>query len=147
MIRRKKIKGDLTPLINKLRKKLREEKEVLFAYIIGSYATGKNNPMSDFDIALYLEDDKDIFERKLYFNSLITDILKTDEVDIIILNNSSPFFVHHALKNAKLLFSKNEEKRISFLVKNLKEYFDMEYYYQRFKESILKRIEEGKYGI
>ena len=91
MIRRKKIKGDLTPLIDKLKEKLKEEKGILFAYIIGSYATGKNNPMSDFDIALYLEDDKDIFERKLYFNSLITDILKTDEVDIIILNNSSHF--------------------------------------------------------
>jgi len=148
MIKRKAITQELTPLIGKLKERLEKEEDVIFAYIIGSYAKGKAGPMSDIDIAVYLDRKKEeIFDRKISLNILITEILKTDEVDLVILNEASPLFVHHSLKNGKLLFSKDEKKRIAFLVKNLKEYFDMQYYYGRFKEAILKRIEEGKYGL
>ncbi|MCM8804996.1 MAG: nucleotidyltransferase domain-containing protein [Candidatus Omnitrophica bacterium] len=147
MIKKERIKHNIDELIEKLKDRLIEEEEIVFAYILGSYGRNYIGPLSDFDIGIYIEENKEIFEKKIYLNFIITDILKTDEVDIIILNTVSPFFLHHSLKNAKLLFSKDERKRIFFLVKNLKEYFDMVYYYERFKESLLKRIREGKYGM
>ncbi|MCD6521485.1 nucleotidyltransferase domain-containing protein [Candidatus Calescamantes bacterium] len=147
MIRKNLIRHNLNSLLSELKERLEKEKDIIFAYIIGSYAKGKRCPLSDFDIAVYIENNQEIFDRKISLNSLITDILKTDEVDLIILNEASPLFIHHSLRNGKLLFSKDEKKRISFLVKNLKEYFDMQYYYERFKKGILKRIEEGKYGM
>ncbi|MCM8762423.1 MAG: nucleotidyltransferase domain-containing protein [Candidatus Omnitrophica bacterium] len=147
MIKKERIRHSIEDLIDNLKYRLMKERDIVFAYILGSYADGCPGPLSDFDIGIYIEESKEIFEKKLYLNFIITDILKTDEVDIIILNTASPFFIHHSLKNAKLLFSKDERTRFSFLVKNMKEYFDMQYYYVRFKESLLKRIREGRYSV
>lgn len=146
MIKRKRIERDISIFLPVLEEKLKEDEDIIFAYIFGGYGKGKINPLSDFDIALFLKENLDFFDKKISLNSLITSILKTDEVDIVILNNAPCLFVMNILKSGKLLFSKDERKRIDFVVKNMKEYFDFQYYLKRFKDSMIKRIKEGKYG-
>jgi len=146
MIKRNKIEKDIAQFFPLLEEKLKEDEDIIFVYIFGGYGKGKISPLSDFDIGIYLKENVDIFEKKIYLNSFITSILKTDEVDIVFLNNAPCVLVHNILKTGKLLFSKDEKKRIEFVAKNIKEYFDMQYYLKRFKEDMFKRIEEGKYG-
>ena len=146
MIKRKKIDIDIYKYLPVLEEKLKEDKDIIFVYIFGGYGKGNASPLSDFDIGIYIEENLDTFEKKIYLNSVITSILKTDEVDIVILNNAPCVLVYNILKTGKLLFSKDEKKRIGFVVKNIKEYFEMQYYLKIFREDMFKRIEEGRYG-
>lgn len=146
MIKRRKIKHDIEPLIPKLKEKLEKEKDIIFAYLFGSHATGKATPLSDVDIALYLDEESVTPDRKLELIELIMDVLNTDEVDLVILNKASPSIIHSVVKTGKLLFSKDEKLRITFIARALKEYMEMHYYRERYFKKMKERIREGRFG-
>lgn len=147
MIKKKKIKHDIYQLLPKLKEKLEKEEDIIFVYIFGSYGKGKIFPLSDVDIALYLKENGDLFERKVELMSIISEVLKTDEIDLVILNYAPCSIIHSVFKTGKLLFSKDEGKRISFLSRNLKEYMDFSYHREKVWDGMRKRIKEGKFGI
>ncbi len=123
MIKKIPITHDLKKLFPALTERLAQEEDILFAYLGGSYARGKESPLSDIDIAVFLSDSKkDYFTRKIELNNLITELLGTDEVDIIILNEVTQEFAFNLIKDGSLLFSQDEAKRIAFEVKVMKEY-------------------------
>ena len=45
---------------------------VLFAYLFGSQATGRAGPLSDVDVAVYLDDSVDALESKLALVDLVS---------------------------------------------------------------------------
>lgn len=146
MIKYKPIKHDVTELLPKLKEELQKDKDILFCYIFGSYGKGKITPLSDVDVAVYLINVKDYFDKKLTLLGKINDILKTDEVDLVILNEAPLTLIHQILKTKKILFSKDELSRISFEVKSQMFYFDAAPLRRRAVERLKRRIEEKKYG-
>ena len=58
------------------------------AYIFGSQAAGKKGPISDFDIAVLFSEPHQSVQRYELTHELNT-VLKTDQVDLIVLNNAS----------------------------------------------------------
>jgi hypothetical protein len=66
---------------------LSRRKDVVFAYLFGSFATGKVHPLSDVDIAVYL-DGLDISEKRLEILGHLAGIFKTDEIDLVVLNTA-----------------------------------------------------------
>ncbi len=147
MIKRKIIKHDVKKLFPELKRRLFKEEDIVFCYIFGSYGKGKVSPLSDVDIAVYLKTKKDLFERKIEILGIANEILKTDEVDLIILNEAPLSLIHSVFRTGKLLFSRDELLRVKFFAKNLKEYMEMGYYRERFWNSMKKRIKEGKFGF
>ena len=147
MIKRKKINHNINELLLHLTDRFKKEKDIIFAYIFGSYGKGKITPLSDVDIAVYLDTKGKIWERKLELLSIIIDILQTDEINFIILNETTPSLVCSILDTGKLLFSKDEIKRISFFVKNLKEYLDLEYHLSKIWKAMKNRIKGGQFGF
>ena len=67
---------------------LTENPQVVFAYLFGGLARGEPKPLSDVDIAVYLEDTADPLSIKLDLIGIITEALGTDEVDLVILNRA-----------------------------------------------------------
>jgi len=133
-----------------LSKALQEERDILFAYLFGSVAQGRAHEESDLDLAVYLEgkENKDyFFERRLELITKLVKVTSFDRVDLVILNEAPPILVYSVFKTGKLLFSRDEERRISFLVKNLKEYWDLEITCRPIYRAMKKRIEEGKFGL
>ncbi len=61
---------------------------MLFAYLFGGLARGRVSPLSDVDIAIYLADGADIAQEKLETLGKLNELLKTDEVDLVILNTA-----------------------------------------------------------
>ena len=147
MIRRKKIEHDIESLIPLLAERLQKEKDVIFAYLFGSRARGKATALSDVDIALFLEETAISPDRKLELIELLMDVLKTDEIDLVILNDATPSIVHSVVRDGKLLFSRDEKRRIEFIARAQKEYMDMEYYWRKYFSKLKGRIKEGKFGI
>ena len=109
-------------------KVLKKEHDVLFAYIFGSYAKGVQNEKSDVDIAVYLKDENILENDQLYPSRLAIKIEKIlaekKTVDVRVLNGLTLRFKNQVLRYGKLLFSKDEKKRIEFETFSLDHYYD-----------------------
>lgn len=112
--------------LNKLKKIFKLYPEIKLVYLFGSQAKGKIGPLSDYDFAVYLEekDAKKMFEIKLKLMNKLSRLLKTDKVDVTILNTvESPELKYNIIKGGKLIFEK-EPYKIILEPKILSEYFD-----------------------
>lgn len=147
MIKNKIIKHDIFPLMPNLQKVLLNDKELIFGYVFGSYGMNKSSPLSDIDLAFYILPDKDCFEKKLALMEQITSILKTDEVDIVILNKAPIVLCYQVLKTGRLIFSKDERLRLKFINNVYNIYCDGEPLRRATEANLLKRIKENRFGV
>ena len=82
--------------------------------------------MSDYDFAVYLheKDKKKMFDAQLGLIGKVTKVLKTDNVDIVILNTvEMPELKYNIIKDGKLIYEQ-EPFRVIVEPKILMEYFD-----------------------
>ncbi|MGC9004444.1 MAG: type VII toxin-antitoxin system MntA family adenylyltransferase antitoxin [bacterium] len=124
---------DIEALKSKLKPIFEKYKEIKLVYLFGSRARGLIGPLSDYDFAVYLEemDKKKIFDIKLELITSISEVLRTDEVDVVILNEVDyPELKYNIIKEGKLLFER-EAFKVLVEPRILTEYFDF--------HSILKR--------
>lgn len=100
--------------------------EVKLVYLFGSSVSGKKGPLSDYDFAVYLEetDRKKMSEIKLSLIDVISRILKTDKIDVVILNmTESPEFKYNVIKEGRLIYENGHFKSI-VEPRILNDYFD-----------------------
>lgn len=124
-----------------LRKSFRAEGAVL-AYLFGSRAGGYAKTDSDFDIAVYLRDKKkkkDLFKKKMNLIREASRILKTERVDVVIIDEiRSPVLKFAIIKEGKVIFSSNESARIDLELSMINQYHDhrpiLDMYDQRLME-------------
>ena len=118
---------------------LKDEDNILFAYLYGSTATGKFTEDSDIDIGIYCSDQE---HDNLYPERLSAELEKEfgREVDVRILNERNLIFLHQVLKNGELIFSKDERKRVEFETGVYDRYLDMKYYFDKYNEIRRKRV-------
>lgn len=109
--------------------------EIEVGYIFGSRAKGKDNKLSDIDIGILVDEKKVPKDVPYgYKAKVITDlisILKTEKVDLVILNESPLFLCFRVIHDGEILYSKDEKKRIEFEVKIISRYLDRRFYYDR----------------
>lgn len=111
--------------------KLSIDRDIVAIYLFGSYAEGKQTPVSDIDLAVLLDGDfppNRYFEKKLALLALSTSLLKTDEVDLVIINHAPPAISYRILSKGRLLFEKENGKsqRVNFQVRIYDRYFDLQ---------------------
>ncbi len=78
-------------LDNKLMDFLSKQDNVKLAYLFGSAASGKAGKLSDIDIAVMLDESlgkKEGFDLQLRLISDISSILKTDKIDLVVINDA-----------------------------------------------------------
>lgn len=100
--------------------------EVKLAYFFGSRAKGKEGPLSDYDFAVYLDekDKKKMFDIKFKLYGELSLFLKTDKVDVVILNiTESPELKYSIIRDGKLILVR-EPFKVLIEPKILNEYFD-----------------------
>ncbi len=123
---------------------LEKEPEVLFSFLFGSYAKGIQNEHSDIDIAIYLIDESLIEKDPLYTSRLAIKIERAlpekKTVDVRLLNGSTLRFKSQVLRFGKLLFSKDEKKRIEFETSSLNLYYDFKYHLEKYDAARRARI-------
>ena len=100
--------------------------EIKLVYLFGSRVVGKAGPISDYDFAIYLDtrDKKKIFDIKIELLNQLSLALKTDKVDLVVLNiTESPELKFNIIKEGKLIFER-EPFKLLIEPKILNEYFD-----------------------
>jgi len=113
--------------VEKISTILEKEPDILFAYLFGSYAKGTQDKRSDIDIAIYLKDET-ILEKNPHYPSKVAIKIERElgekrTLDVRVLNGSTIRFKNQVLYG-KLLFSRDEKRRIQFETSSLDEYFD-----------------------
>ncbi len=135
MIRHSPLPKDILDRIKNAAAYLEQRKDVIFACLFGGLAKGDAKPLSDVDIAVYLDEHVDRIQAKLDILEDLIDILNTDEIDLIILNQASLSLNMNVLRNNRLLVDKQPFARHAHHSLIMRKYFD----YSRLEAAILKR--------
>jgi len=113
-----------------------------FAYLFGSIVRGDTNELSDIDIAVMLDESlskKDMFNKELDLISELTCVLKSDKIDLVVLNDAPLLLKYNIIKDGHVLKS-DETKRIAFETGVMSRYLDEQYHIKRHTDMILQRI-------
>ena len=122
MIRFKKLPENINQKINALSEFFGSDPNIVFAYLFGGLLKERQNPLSDIDIAVYIKDVKNLNYIDLF--GKVTDILGTDEVDLIVLNTSPVSLTGRILQNRRVLTDKDPFLRHRYESVTLRKYFD-----------------------
>ncbi len=96
-------------------------------YLFGSQARGKTGPLSDYDFAVQSVPGLSAAKRfhlKLQLMDRLSRILRTDAVDVVLLEDASPLLAHRVLKDARIVFCRNQKSRIRSEFHTLTSYLD-----------------------
>ena len=110
----------------KLKTLFKQYPEIKLVYLFGSRANGKVGPLSDYDFAFYLgeKDSGKRFDLRLELITKLSSLLKTEHVDVVILNDAqSPEFKYNIIQEGKLLHQR-EPFKVIVEPQILEEYFD-----------------------
>lgn len=114
---------------------------IKFAYLFGSCARGQAGPLSDIDLAVYLDNRLDSFNAKLRYLEELYRLLKTERCDLVVLNNAPLILQYEVIRYGKVL-KENKQRRVPFETKVIREYLDTEplraVHRQKLKEHFLK---------
>jgi len=126
--------------IETIKKVFSNEPRVKLAYLFGSQVNGKVGPLSDYDFAVYLEEKESVkmFDLRLKLMTKISLLLKTDAVDLVILNTADqPDLKYNIIKEGKIIYEK-EPYKVLIEPKILQEYFDFNF--GLFKNNLTKQL-------
>lgn len=117
------ISKNILELVPEAQKVLNNNPQVIFAYLFGGLAKSHLSSLSDVDIAVYLIANNELEVKSNLLNQL-GQALKTDEIDLVILNTASLPLKARIIQNKKVLIDKDPNLRYSFESLTLREYFD-----------------------
>ncbi|AKB30414.1 nucleotidyltransferase [Methanosarcina siciliae T4/M] len=118
---------------------------VTLAYLFGSTVRGEANSLSDIDIAVlfdYTLLQKDTFDLQLELISELTGLLKTNNIDLVLLNDSPLLLTYNIIRNG-IILKADEPLRVKFETKIMSRYLDERYHIERHAKESLKRIAES----
>jgi predicted nucleotidyltransferase len=103
------------------------EEQISAVILFGSLALNKGTPLSDVDLAVLYQKDLSIEELDRFHRQvlgIITDLLQSDDIDMINLNTAPLSMQYGAIKQAKILLLNNREKYIDYWEHTVKYFLD-----------------------
>ena len=108
--------------------------DVIAVYLFGSIARGDHTEASDIDVAVLLDRDPPRTLAGLRFD------LKADlegrlgqPVDLVVINHATADFVHHVLRDGRLLIDRDPSARATFEVRMRNIFFDLQPFIRRYR--------------
>ena len=138
-----KLPEDVIDRIPVLEEQIEKDKHVVALYAFGSLATGDLKPLSDLDFGILVSrklGKQKRFDKHLDLIGKFNDVLRTDEVDLVMMNDAPMRFAHHIIKSGKLLYCSNKTELSDFIEKTIKLYLDFRYFRDAFDATFLKGI-------
>lgn len=112
------IKKDISSAVKLIRKI--GGKKIKFIILYGSYAKGKQTPLSDIDIAVYYDDSK---EDRFNFRMKILGSLN-DKFDIQTFQDLPLYIQKEIISNGEILYQKNYSEIFDIFIKTIKNFKD-----------------------
>lgn len=114
--------------VKKLNKIFKQYPSLKLVYLFGSQVSGKTGPLSDYDFAFYIDDEKvNAHYTALEIEGKISTLLATEKVDSVILNyTDAPELKYSIIKSGKVIYE-IEPYKLLIEPKILNEYFDFRF--------------------
>lgn len=124
-------------------------------YLFGSQAKDQTHALSDFDFGVILNKPEkyanDPLNTYSQLYSILVDILpkaylrkrfqmRAHEFDLVFLQFAPIDLQFEAMQNSKILYEKNQEKRLDYEENILKKYADLKYFYDLSYKNLLERL-------
>mgnify|MGYP006311735185 CR=1 FL=1 len=139
----KKLPADVMTKIPAVIEKISADEDVMALYAFGSLAEGNLKPLSDLDFAVLLSSSLNKsarFDKSIDLIGVFNQTLKSDEVDLVIMNDDPIRFAFHILRTGKLLFCRDRGKLTDFIEKTTKRYLEFKPIRDRFDHTYVERI-------
>ena len=108
MIQKKKNPDSIQRLVQRIAELLDPRSEVLEAYLFGSCARGEEQPHSDIDVAVHVDEARADNSGFGYRAHITTDLMAGfgfNDVDVLILNRAPPVLYHRVLRDGVRVLS------------------------------------------
>lgn len=119
----------------------------MLAYLFGSHARQQASALSDVDIAVLLAnqpDDEACFACRMEITGQVMDILRVNDVDVAVLNRAPLALRYRVVRDGRLLFCRDDDVRIEFVVRTVMAYLDFKPVVELFEKATLARAQKGE---
>ncbi len=129
--------------IPELLDRIAKDTHIVALYALGSLVTGDLKPLSDLDFGVLVSgkvDKQKRFDKHLDLIGMFNEVLKTDEVDLIMMNDPPMRFSHNIIKSGKLIYCKDNLELADFIEKTIKLYLDFRFFRDAFDDEFLRGV-------
>jgi predicted nucleotidyltransferase len=112
---------------------------VRFAYVFGGAGRHELRPLSDIDVAVYLDDAVDPIQARLDLIGVVTKHLGTDEVDLVVLNRAPTALVGRILQGRRVIVENDAFLRHRFESLALRKFLDFRIFERRILDARFAR--------
>lgn len=106
-----------------IRQVLEKHREILFAYLHGSFV--KDNTFHDIDVAVYLKGlPESVLEYELQMETELIKALGRYVIDVRVLNTATLSFKYNVIKDGIILVVRDDDKRADFQEETIAAYLD-----------------------
>jgi predicted nucleotidyltransferase len=138
-----KLPPDVTDRILAVIEKISKDSDIIALFAFGSLASDALKPLSDLDFGILVSGKiakHKRFEKHLELIGLFTEVLRTDEVDLVLMNDAPMRFSHNIIKSGKLMYCGNFGELTDFVEKTTKLYLDFQFFREAFDKVFLEGI-------
>jgi predicted nucleotidyltransferase len=144
----KKIQIDDIPgMLSKVIHILSKDTFIICIYVFGNLASGTLKPLSDLDFGVLLSyglNREERFRKHLELIGILNRIFKTDEIDLVLMNDAPIRFSYNIIRNGRVLFCRDNLALINFRDKIIMQHLDFKYFRDGFDRYFLEKV--GYYG-
>ncbi len=139
----KRLPADVVQIVPAAVDAIAGDADVSALFSFGGLAAGRLSPLSDLDFAVLLSkrlSRRQRSEKLLELIGVFNSVFRTDEIDLVLLNDAPLKFDHRILKTGKLLHVRNEGELVDFREKVVKLYLDFRYFRDSFDRGFLEGV-------
>ena len=106
---------------------LRDHPEIVVAYLFGSRARGAPRKDSDVDVAVIFDAGTDAearFQLRCRLSTSLASAAGVHRADIVDFEAAAPLLAHEIIRDGRLLFSRDEERRVRVVARQAMRYID-----------------------
>jgi predicted nucleotidyltransferase len=146
MVKRKRLPADIRARLARLVPPLQDDPRVVALYLFGSFARGTEGPLSDVDLGLLLDPATpraDFGDLALQYLGRINQLLGTDEVSFVLLNEAPLTFRHQVIRTGRVLVDNCPDARLRFELHTEDLYMDFKPALEAYDDALLRRLAGG----
>ncbi len=129
--------------IPELLDRIAKDAQIVALYALGSLVTGDQKPLSDLDFGVLVSgkvDKQKRFDKHLDLIGKFNEVLKADEVDLIMMNDAPMRFSYNIIKSGKLMHCRDSTELTEFIEKTTKLYLDFRFFRDAFDDEFLRGV-------
>ncbi|HEX9971802.1 MAG TPA: nucleotidyltransferase domain-containing protein [bacterium] len=138
-----KIQGNVKAKMPDIVNYLSSVSQLIAAYLFGSYAKERQDQMSDIDIALLFRNEfstEQMNKLELSIWQKLTAILRTDEIDLLVLNHVPLSMQFEIIRTGKTICNNDNDRRIDFEIHTCARYWDFKKLKDEYDSYSIRRL-------